>query len=246
MKNMFGVQLYSFRREIYYDGLEPVLTKIKAAGFDNVEFAGFYNYSPDKAVELLKKYGLKAVSAHISLEDIEKSLEYVTKLQLKYVVIPYTLPETLENNFVELVGQVKAAKKIADENGFELLYHNHNQEYANGTDKVFDLINAVDGLKSQLDIFWAVAGGHNPTELMKKYGDKLGCLHIKEMDNRVTDDFVAYPNAIVGEGKSNTEQVFALAKEMGINLFILECEGFPCDYGEYLTRSLVNMKKFAK
>ena len=82
-------------------------------------------------------------------------------------------------------------------------------------------------------------------ELMKKYGKALSAVHIKEMDKRTKTEAREYPNAIVGEGKSDCEKAIKLAKQMGINLFILEVEGFPCEVSEYLKKSCDKMKEFA-
>ena len=80
---------------------------------------------------------------------------------------------------------------------------------------------------------------------MKKYGKALSAVHIKEMDKRTKTEAREYPNAIVGEGKSDCENAIKLAKQMGINLFILEVEGFPCEVSEYLKKSCDKMKEFA-
>ena len=41
-----GIQLYSVREEIEKYGLDTVLGVIRDAGFDSVEFAGFYGLTP--------------------------------------------------------------------------------------------------------------------------------------------------------------------------------------------------------
>lgn len=122
-------------------------------------------------------------------------------------------------------------------------YHNHNQEYRDGADRVYELMQAVPGFTAELDIFWATAGGHDPVELMRKYGKRLTALHIKEMDKRTNiANPTEYHEAIVGEGMSNTAAVMEYAKKLGIELFVLEVESYPCDYEEYLEKSCANMK----
>ena len=53
----------------------------------------------------------------------------------------------------------------------------------------------------------------------------MTALHIKEMDKR-TDiaNPTEYHEAIVGEGMSNTAAVMEYAKELGVELFVLEVE----------------------
>lgn len=246
-KDIFGIQLYSIRNEIKERGFDEMLGVVKEAGYDTVEFAGFYGYTPRQVKDLLDKHGLTGLSAHIRLDQIEENLEYIDLLGIKTVYIPWCGLEDLKNRLPELIEEIKRVKKILDGRGVTFGYHNHAQEYTDGADYVYDLITAVDGFTSELDIFWAKAGGYEPTFLMKKYGKGLSALHIKEMDVRADEKNPReFPNAIVGEGKSGCEEAIKLAKEMGVHTFILEVEGFPCDVSEYLRKSCENMKKFAQ
>lgn len=246
-KDRFGIQLYSVREEIKQQGLPTILEAISKAGYDCVEFAGFYDRKPEEIVELLKTYGLEGYSAHIGVDAIEQSLPYIDAIGIKCVYIPWISYEDMcGEKLAETIEKIKRVKPILDERGIVFGYHNHAHEFKNGDDKIQELLDGVDGLTAELDIFWATAGGHEPTELMKKYGKKLSAIHVKEMDKRVTDKPTEYPNAVVGEGKSNCEGAIKLAKEMGVHDFILEVEGFPCELNEYLKKSCDNMKKFAK
>ena len=51
----FGVQLYSLRERAEKGGAEEVLRLVSEAGYDGVEFAGFYGKTPAEMKELLKK-----------------------------------------------------------------------------------------------------------------------------------------------------------------------------------------------
>ncbi|MBR2988427.1 MAG: sugar phosphate isomerase/epimerase [Clostridia bacterium] len=243
-----GIQLYSVREEIAKEGLESVLAKIAKAGYDSVEFAGFYGLTPTQMKELLAKYGLKPLSAHIGVNDIEGNLPYIDELGIKFVFIPWNNYEGLSGqNYVDFCNALHKAKKLLDSRGVVFGYHNHAHEYEHGADKVYDLITDIDGFTAELDIFWAVAGGHEPTSLMSKYGDALVALHIKDMDKRANPTNPReYPNAIVGEGQCNAEKAMKFALGQGVENFILEVEGYPCDYEEYLVKSCENIKKFAQ
>ena len=243
-----GIQLYSVREEIAKEGLETVLAKIAKAGYDCVEFAGFYGLTPGEVKDLLNKYNLEPLSAHIGVADVENNLPYIDELGIKFVFIPWNNYEGLSGqNYVDFCNAVYQAKKLLDARGVTFGYHNHAYEYEHGADKVYDLITDIDGFTAELDIFWAVAGGHEPTELMAKYGDALVALHIKDMDNRANPTNPReYPNAIVGEGQCAAEKAMKFALSQGVENFILEVEGYPCDYEEYLVKSCENIKKFAK
>ena len=89
----FGVQLYSLRELAERAGAEEVLRAVSEAGYDGVEFAGFYGKTPAEMKELLKKYKLEGVSAHIRPEAVEESLPFIDGLGIRYVFVPWVGPE---------------------------------------------------------------------------------------------------------------------------------------------------------
>ncbi len=245
----FGIQLYSVKDEIKEYGLDTVLAEIKAAGYDCVEFAGFYGLTPVEMKAALDKHGLKGVSAHMPASAVAESLEYIDTIGIERVYVAGISTEAhFGDKHEAAVAEIKAAKALLDERGIVYGYHNHAHEYVDGKDGVYTLIEEIDGYTAQLDLFWAKVGGHEPRELMKKYGDKLSCLHVKELDKnwQPGESADAYPCAIVGEGQADCEASMKLALDMGIDLFILEVEGFPCEWRDYLKKSCDNMKKFAQ
>ena len=243
-----GIQLYSVHKEIAQRGFDEMLCVVKEAGFNCVEFAGFYGHTPEEVVALCKKHDLAPVSAHIGVKEMEESLPYIDALGIKKVYIPWVAYEDLADNFDELVKEIKRVKVWLDERGVELGYHNHAQEYRDGGDKFYDLLCAIDGFTAEPDIFWVKAGGHEPLEILEKYGDKVTAVHVKELDKRWKEGENPrdYPCAIVGEGQSDSRNAMAYAKSKGIDLFVLEVEGFPCAVEECLKKSCDNMKQFLK
>ena len=85
----FGIQLYSVKDEIKEYGLDAVLAEIKKAGYDCVEFAGFYGLTPDEMAEKLEKYGLKGVSAHMPASAVAENLPYIDRLGIERVYVAW-------------------------------------------------------------------------------------------------------------------------------------------------------------
>src|SRR5690242_3916426 len=103
--HILGVQLYSVRNDMRNDPA-GTLKKLKAAGFEYVEHAGysdrkFYGYPPDDFKKLLNDTGLKMETGHSSLDakDWDKTkndftdewkytAEDAAKVGLKYVLSP--------------------------------------------------------------------------------------------------------------------------------------------------------------
>lgn len=237
-----GVQLYSLRNQIKELGVEEVLKMVAKAGYSCVEFAGFYGFTPKEMKALLDKYHLEGISAHIKIDEIIPQLDYIDEIGIKSVYIPWMSGDDLKNNMDALVEQIKTVKKELDKRGVVFGYHNHDQEYKNGEDLVKQLLDKTEGFYSEIDTYWVKMAGLDPVEKMKEYGDRLKCLHIKELK---TVGVKTDPNPVVGEGCVGFKEIFDLGNKMGIQLAILEVEGFPCEPAEYLKRSYENMKKLS-
>lgn len=237
-----GVQLYSLRNQIKELGVEEVLKMVAKAGYSCVEFAGFYGLTPKEMKALLDKYHLEGISAHIKIDEIIPQLDYIDEIGIKSVYIPWMSGDDLKNNMDALVEQIKTVKKELDKRGVVFGYHNHDQEYRNGEDLVKQLLDKTEGFYSEIDTYWVKMAGLDPVEKMKEYGDRLKCLHIKELK---TVGVKTDPNPVVGEGCVGFKEIFDLGNKMGIQLAILEVEGFPCEPAEYLKRSYENMKKLS-
>ena len=163
----FGIQLYSVRDEIKEHGLDTVLGEIKKAGYDCVEFAGFYGLTPDEMAEKLEKHGLKGISAHMSASAVKESLEYIDRLGIERVYVAGISNDALFGDaHAAAVEEIREAKALLDERGVIFGYHNHAHEYVDGKDGVYRLIREVDGYTAQLDVFWAAAAGRDPLYFM--------------------------------------------------------------------------------
>jgi sugar phosphate isomerase/epimerase len=233
--------MYSLREEIARDGLDAVLAAVRDAGFRYVEFAGFYGMTPEALAAKLGAYGLSGMSAHIGPDGLAEALPYLDALGIKKVFIPW-----LKETAPEEPDTVKRVRDMADTlkaRGVLTGYHNHAHEYGGGGDSVRGLLEAVPGLTAQLDVFWATAAGLEPAALMERYGARLACVHVKEMDGRTTADPAQYPNPVPGTGKVGMAAVFGTAKKLGVTDFVLEVEGFPFPYPDYLKQSYDAIKK---
>lgn len=240
----FGVQLYSLRETAKEKGAEAVLKEVAEAGYDGVEFAGFYGKTPEEMKALLDRYSLQGISAHIRPEAVEESLPYIDLLGIKYVFIPWAGTEEFETpeKYAALVEAAKKAKKLLGDRGVVFGYHNHAHEYANGNDYLGKITSDAD-IKAEIDVFWVTVAGKDAVSELKRFAGKLSLVHIKEA---AKDSPVENAQPVVGEGAVDMQGVFDEAKRQNIPWAILEVEKYPCAEEEYLKMSLENMKKLAK
>ena len=243
-----GIQLYSVRDEIKEYGLDTVLEALRDAGCNTVEFAGFYGLTPGEMKSKLEKYGLRPLSAHIGLVNVIENLPYIDELGISMVYIPgHPIDKMTGENYKSFIEEIKKVKTELDARGVRFGYHNHAKEFEGGMDLLDDMTRDIEGFSAELDIYWAVAAGHKPTSLIEKYGKRLTALHIKDMDLRANPKNPGeYPNAVIGEGQCDAESAFKKAYASGVDTYILEVEYYPCNYKDYIRRSVENINNFYK
>jgi sugar phosphate isomerase/epimerase len=87
-----GIQLYSVR-DLMRDDFEGTITKVAEIGYDQVEFAGYYDRDPKDIRDLLDKLGLTSPASHLGynlLQDdtLKQTIETAKILGNKYLILP--------------------------------------------------------------------------------------------------------------------------------------------------------------
>ncbi|MBS6447023.1 MAG: sugar phosphate isomerase/epimerase [Clostridiales bacterium] len=189
MSLKLALQLYSVGADAKAD-FDGTLKRVSEMGYEGVEFAGLHGYDADRVVEMLRKYGLTPVSAHISLDDLENKFDEVTatyhKIGCPYIAVPY-LVEALRpviGDFEQAIERIAAVAKRYTEAGFVVSYHNHDFEFKTidgklALDMLYDRIPAAY-LKTQIDTCWANVGGVDPADYVLKYTGRAPTVHIKD------------------------------------------------------------------
>ena len=231
-----SLQLYSVRNEIKQYGLKTVLAAVKKAGFDAVEPAGYYDLGAAGLKKELDAVGLSVTSAHISYkaiaEDTQQVIDDMKTLGFTDAVIPGIFGEGLVNEFDDIVKNLNTAQKLLKAAGMRLGYHNHAHEYANGNDYVKKLMENVDGLWAEPDIFWLAVAGKSPIEYVKSIENKLITIHLKELGKGGKEE----PNPVLGQGVSQTAECIKFAVDKKLPYLVLEFEGASLPYDEYLSK----------
>lgn len=232
-KPQVGLQLYTLRDQTEKDFLGTI-RKVADLGYNYVEFAGYFNTSPEDLNKVLQETGIKAVSAHVGLnfnnpekmqQDLADQIEYAKAIGLKYLITPWApLPENPELSDVEsLVATLQKAAKQVKEAGLEYGYHNHDFEFkkVDGKpviDHVLELVPAEDMIM-EFDLGWIHMGGQSPAEYVKRYAGRTPIAHLKDFGDGRRD-------TEVGSGSVDFETVFSIAEDAGIEYFIVEQEEF--------------------
>jgi len=211
-----GFQLYSVRANLARD-FEGTLQKVKDMGFEGVEFFNlYYRHTPQEVRDICDSLGLKIFSNHVPYQammaDLDRVIEENTILGVEYIAFPYLdeayRPGVDAAKFKEVVSRMDEIGAKLKEAGFQLLYHNHDFEFAAmpdgtvGHDYIFSATHP-ENIQVELDVCWADFSGFNPAEMVEKYAGRIPVLHMKDyyLEGKLASD----PYALIGREEGEKE-----------------------------------------
>ncbi len=240
-----ALQLYSVRNEAKED-FRGTLEKVKAMGYDGVEFAGLHGFSAAEVKAMCDEIGLVPISAHVPyldmLADAEGVLGMYAAIGCRYVVVPYLTAEHRPgtDGFPQVIENIKMIGAVAKRLGMTLLYHNHDFEFVKldgkyALDVLYDEVPA-DLLQTELDTCWVNVGGENPAEYIRKYTGRAPVVHLKDFvgeksenmyeligikttAHKLISNFEFRP---VGAGLQNFPEIIKASAEAGAEWLVVE------------------------
>jgi len=253
LKFPVGLQLYSVRNLLPKD-FEGTLMQLSAAGYTEVEAAGYFDKTAADFGNALHRAGLKCISTHHALTQLKTQfselIEYGQALGLEYIICSWagvhrdpsrkgelTLDDWryVADQFNEIGAKVKAA-------GMSFGYHNHWVEFGTESGIVFfdELLKRTDPkvVCFEMDCGWVVAGGHNPVEYLSKYPERFPLFHIKDL---VKGPDGKWRNVVMGKGTIDYRPIFRAAT--GMKHYFIEQEEFTGDPMNELREDADFMKK---
>lgn len=244
-----AVQLYSVRKELEKD-MKGTLKRIADMGFEAVETAFWpKDISVKQAGQYLKEAGLPVCSAHIELPiGDQKTALLATAKELECKkMIWHGWPEDIRYGSLDgtrqLVAIYNEANRFAKANGLQFGIHNHWWEFRNKVGKRFVYEVLLDQLDKdiffEIDTYWVKVAGHNPADIVRKFGKRAPLLHIKD-GSAVWRDSLAddNPDPMVAVGKG-TQNFPAIVKAANGNTewMIVEMDKTTTDVFEALQES---------
>lgn len=239
-----AVQLYSFRNDLEKD-LPGTLARIKDLGINCIEPYSLHGRTPEELRAEFDKAGLKVVSFHMGeffLRPPEEAVNVGRILGAKQIGVAW-VKEGL-NDVVDEAKLMAAAERLnamcpaAQAADMKVFYHNHGYEFHPGDEKgeMFDrFVKALNPecVVLQLDVYWSAFGGQDPAELLRRYGDRIWSLHVKDMAK--TQEVKPFDGsdwrgvgdegfAVLGEGKLDWSAIFEAAEAGAVRWYILEDE----------------------
>ncbi|RSM55460.1 sugar phosphate isomerase/epimerase [Actinoplanes sp. ATCC 53533] len=245
-----SVQLYSVR-DAFADDPAGALTRLAGLGFTQVEP---YGVLENLAVlrTALKANGLTAPTAHAQLlgrpHDQDQGVDQhavfaaAAELGIGVVIDPMVEPARWQDpaDIAATAVALNDAAKVAAGHGVTVGYHNHFWELES---RIGDR-TALEVLAEQLDpavvlevdTYWATAGGADTPALLRRLGDRVRAIHVKD-GSLATDGSGQVP---AGQGRVPVADILAAAPAA---LRVVEFDHYDGDIFTGLAASLAFLRR---
>ncbi len=227
MINKVGLQLYTVR-DLMAKSVDRTLSTVAKIGYQEVEFAGYFNYSSHSLKYALDQNGLSSPSTHVSLtqarDEIDELVEYANIVGHKYIIIGFLEPherQTLDD-YKKCAEIFNVAYEKCKNAGIQFGYHHYDFEFAELDGQIpYELFLTQTNIDMQIDLYWQIKAGVDMTKYYQKYPGRFSMCHIKDIDeNGNYED--------LGKGKINFEKLLEQRELAGFKHYFVE-NGTPKD-----------------
>jgi sugar phosphate isomerase/epimerase len=239
-----GLQLYTVR-DLMKTDFEGTIAKVAQVGYKEVEFAGYFDHTPQQVRAILQKDGLTAPSTHVGYEVVEKkwseTLDTAHAIGHKFIVCPWieVAQRKEPDGWKRAAALFNQAGESAQKAGIQFAYHNHAFEFEPsdvlGGKMPYDfLLKNTDPklVKMEMDLCWITVGGQDPVKYFDQYPGRFPLVHVKDWSSKgpAGSDYggatggAKKPGHIanVGEGEIDWKRIFAKSDKAGIQHYIVE------------------------
>lgn len=214
-----GLQLYTVR-DFMAENVAKTLKMVAKVGYQELEFAGYFEHKPKDLRAILDGEGLTAPSCHLPIEAFDNGTDAIIEAALtmghQYVVIPYLTEQqrgTSIDTYQKLAARFNQIGEAFHKAGLKFAYHNHDFEFHVTDDQVpYDVLLAQTDpryVTMELDLFWTIKAKRDPLAYFAKHPGRFPLWHIKDLDS-------AGNFADVGKGTIDFKAIFAKADVAGL------------------------------
>jgi len=208
-----SVQLYTVR-EALAANMPGALARLARIGFERVEGFDLVGLQ-DRYADALPESGLAMPSAHVTLLGADLDLVFAAahRLGVTTVIDPWVDPGRWgrRGEVEAIAAELSAIAARAEDAGLRIGYHNHWFELENRFDGMTALEVLADALDPrvvlEVDTFWAEVGGEPAPALLRRLGERVQLLHVKD-GPRVRDTST---QTAVGSGSLPIADILAAA-----------------------------------
>ena len=282
-----GIQLYTIAA-LLSENFRETLQMLAETGYKELEFAGpyyfsaqeeiensimlkhlglkghgYYDHTPQELKAFLDELGLRAPSAHVSMQSLNHNLaEAMNAAQIighDYIVCPMLVISTLDE-YKAAADKFNSIGEECKKTGIRFAYHNHSLEFATLDGEIaFDMLlerTDPDLVSFELDVFWTEVAGVDPVAYFNKYPGRFPLLHIKDMAQKMeapNTDWQTFTDpekaqamfarqSNIGEGIIDFQRILENAEKAGVKHYFIERD-FPPNPSEFVKQSFDNFSR---
>jgi sugar phosphate isomerase/epimerase len=246
-----GLQLYTVRDQLQQD-FEGTLERLARIGYTQMEFAGYYDRTPEQVRALLDRLRLASPSAHIGpqllRQDVQGQITSAKTIGQQYITIPsYNFGrEPKADAFKAAAAEFNKWGEQCRARGVRLAFHNHSVEFTpvgDGMTGMDVMLRETDPalVDYELDLYWTRFAGADPLQLFARYPGRFTMWHVKDLRDTAGQKTMTP----VGEGTIDFRSIFAQARQSGLRHFFVEHDTAAQSPGGSLAsveRSFTNLK----
>ena len=225
----YKIGLIGMIRDELQQDLWGTLKRMADWGYQGIEGGPFVSESPDEMAENRKRLadvGMELIAlrcTHYDEAALDAAIRNAQALGARYLVDYWAGPETMEET-LELAEQLERMAQRCRAEGIQMLYHNHEHEFQPRLGEKRDqcifqvLWDHTEALNFELDVAWCHFGGDDPVAVLRRCGQRIPVLHIKDLsDDRIRGHFCA-----IGMGKVNCFGAMETAAVRGAEWMVVE------------------------
>ena len=236
MDKRIGAQYYTIRDFCQtLDDFEKSCEKVSKIGYKTVQLSAIGDFDPNDIKTILDKNNLKAVCTHRPadnyLNNIEKEIEFHKIIGCDVAglgAMPYG--EATSGSVKRFIEEFSPVAERLGSEGLTFAYHNHCWEFMK-EDGRFIMDMMLGGFKSEnlkliLDVYWLAYAGINPAKFIRAYGDRLACIHFKDLKI----DWHKQKFAEIGYGNLDWDEIIAACDDSEAKYALVEqdvCDDNP-------------------
>jgi sugar phosphate isomerase/epimerase len=239
-----GLQLYTVR-DLMKNDFEGTIAKVAQIGYKEVEFAGYYDRSPQAVRAILEKNSLTSPSTHVGYDIVEEkwseTLDAAHAIGHAFVVCPWidAKQRKTPDGWKRAAELFNRAGESAQKAGIQFAYHNHAFEFEPsetlGGKMPYDfLLQNTDPklVKMEMDLCWITVGAQDPVKYFNRYPGRFPLVHVKDWTTKGPsgNDYGGATGASkkpghmtdVGQGEIDFKRIFAQSTTAGIQHYFVE------------------------
>jgi len=252
----FGLQLWTIKEDMAKDPKASLKIVAEAGYKQLESFTSekgiFWGMTPSEFKSFAGDLGMQMISSHINPDfttkketedEFKKLVDDCASIGVSHVLNPFPGEIKTADEWKKITEGLNRQGEITKAAGIKMGYHNHHIEFLPTSDGSIPeeiMLNGTDPelVEFELDLYWIVKAGQDPEKWLTNYSNRFKLVHIKDLykedivkkiESTEKPEDAFWPlgaSTTLGNGRIDFSKILKIAKEKGVEKFIVEQERF--------------------